>query len=262
MLAKMSTSSAAGRRPTYVAKRAMQPASSGDRDALLNQHLGLVHHVARQLANHLSTAADLDELVSAGSLGLIQAVDSFDLKLGLSFSTYAVPRIRGAILDELRKQDHVPRNVRRRSRDMSRAREALAGVMRRSPTVEELSRYLQVPTDMLRRWELDAEGATLCSLDQPLRATAETATLADAIADERLVSLDELLTHEQEVEVLKRAIAKLKAQERTVLALNFFEELKLQEIARVLGLSVCRISQIRTAALAKLRLALSALRAA
>ena len=134
--------------------------------------------------------------------------------------------------------------------------------MRRSPTIEELSRYLQVPTDMLRRWELDAEGATLCSLDQPLRAAAETATLADAISDERIVSLDEMLTHEQEVEVLKQAITKLKEQERMVLALNFFEELKLQEIARVLGLSVCRISQIRTAALAKLRIALNALRAA
>ena len=134
--------------------------------------------------------------------------------------------------------------------------------MRRSPTIEELSRYLQVPTDMLRRWELDAEGATLCSLDQPLRAAAETATLADAISDERIVSLDEMLTHEQEVEVLKQAITKLKEQERMVLALNFFEELKLQEIARVLGLSVCRISQIRTAALAKLRVALNALRAA
>lgn len=259
MLAKI-TNSPATSRP--VSKRPSSPAPSADRDALLRRHLGLVHHVARQLANRLSTAAELDELVSAGSLGLIQAVDSFDSKRGLSFSTYAVPRIRGAILDELRKQDHVPRNVRRRSRDVSRARELLAGVMRRSPTIQELSRYLQVPTDMLRRWELDAEGATLCSFDQPLRAAAETATLADAISDERIVSLDEMLTHEQEVEVLKQAITKLKEQERTVLALNFFEELKLQEIARVLGLSVCRISQIRTAALAKLRVALIALRAA
>jgi RNA polymerase sigma factor for flagellar operon FliA len=115
---------------------------------------------------------------------------------------------------------------------------------------------------MLRRWELDAEGAALCSLDQPLRAAPESATLADAISDERRTSIDDLLTHEQEVEELKRAIARLKEQERTVLALNFFEELKLQEIATVLGLSVCRISQIRTAALAKLRFALSDLRAA
>src|ERR671937_890292 len=124
--AARSRSSASRRtvRPSRSNRRGPTPA---ERDALLNQHLGLVHHVARQLANRLSTAAELDELVSAGTLGLIQAVESFDKHRGLSFSTYAVPRIRGAILDELRKQDHVPRNVRRRSRDVIRARDALAG---------------------------------------------------------------------------------------------------------------------------------------
>ena len=261
MLAKNSLS-AARRRSTRTPGRPMRAVSLATRDALLAEHIGLVHHVARQLAKHLSTAAELDELVSAGSLGLIQAVDSFDSSRGLSFSTYAVPRIRGAILDELRKQDHVPRNVRRRLRDVLRAREALAGALRRSPTDDELSRHLQVPAAVLRKWELDAEGATLCSFDQPLRTAPETATLADAISDDRIVSLDDLLSHEQEVERMKSAIARLKEQERTVLALNFFEELRLQEIATVLGLSVCRISQIRTAALAKLRVALSELRAA
>jgi RNA polymerase sigma factor FliA len=231
-----------------------------EREALLAQNVGLVHHVARQMANRLSTAAELDELVSAGSVGLVQAVDSFDLSRGLSFSTYAVPRIRGAILDELRRQDHVPRNVRRRTREMSRARDGLVQALRRQPTVEELSGHLNVSTEMVRRWELDAEGANVTSLDQPLRAAS--ATLADTMQDDRVPGLDELLTREQEVARLKEAIAMLKEQERTVLALNFFEELKLQEIATVLRLSVCRISQIRTAALAKLRVALSELRAA
>lgn len=236
--------------------------ASPDRDSLMTQHLGLVHHVARQLASRLSTAAELDELVSAGSLGLIQAADSFDRDRGLSFSTYAVPRIRGAILDELRKLDHVPRNVRRRTRDVARAREALGGTLRRMPSESELSRVLQIPTDLLRRWELDAQGASQSSLDQPMRAEPSGTTLGDTISDERAPSIDDLLTHEQEVVCLKVAIAELKEQERTVLALNFFEELKLQEIATVLGLSVCRISQIRTAALARLRVRLSQLRAA
>jgi RNA polymerase sigma factor for flagellar operon FliA len=260
----IATSAASGRsrRPARTPRNPRPIKSAAERDALLMQHIGLVHHVARQLANHLSTAAELDELVSAGALGLIQAVDSFDRDRGLSFSTYAVPRIRGAILDELRKQDHVPRNVRRRTRDVSRAREALAGVLRRAPTEDELSRQLCVPTDVLRKWELDAEGATICSLDQPMRTDPTGATLGETLYDDRLSSLDDLLTHEQEVGQLKRAILDLKEQERTVLALNFFEELKLQEIATVLGLSVCRISQIRTAALAKLRTALNELRAA
>lgn len=249
---------------TRAAKRTNAPrarrVSHAEREALLTQHLGLVHHVARQLARGLSTAAELNELVSAGSVGLIQAADSFDKSRGLSFSTYAVPRIRGAILDELRKVDHVPRNVRRRTRDLSRAREALGATLRRAPTEDELSRHMQVPTVMLRKWELDAEGAALCSLDQPLRSEPNGATLADSMADERAISMDDLLTHEHEVGLLRSAIARLKEQERTVLALNFFEELKLQEIATVLGLSVCRISQIRTAALAKLRVSLRDLR--
>lgn len=242
--------------------RVAQPAAESARDAFLTQHIGLVHHVARQMANRLSTQADLDELISAGSLGLLQAVDSFDRKRGLSFSTYAVPRIRGAMLDELRKQDHVPRNVRRRSRDLTRARDVLTSALRRAPNESEMARVLQVPTDMLRRWELDAETAAVASLDQSIRADQPGATLGDTITDDREPAVDDLLTHEQEIQRLKVAIGMLKEQERTVLALNFFEELKLQEIATVLGLSVCRISQIRTAALLKLRNALSYLRAA
>jgi RNA polymerase sigma factor FliA len=237
---------------------------SSSRDAVLTQHMGLVHHVARQLANRLSTRADLDEMISAGSLGLIQAFDSFDAGRGLSFSTYAVPRIRGAILDELRKQDHVPRNVRRRTRDLGRARDSLANVLRREPSEDEMSRLLRVPAGMIRRWQLDAEGAAVVSLEQPVRTDTATggALLGETIPDEHTIEVDTILTHEAEVVRLKQAIAGLKEQERTVLALNFFEELKLQEIATVLKLSVCRISQIRTAALAKLRLALTDLRAA
>jgi len=232
------------------------------RQALLAQHVGLVHHVARQLLRRLSTAANLDELVSAGALGLVQAVDSFDTGRGLSFSTFAVPRIRGAMLDELRHQDHVSRNVRRRSRELSRARETLAGSLHRAPTLMELSGQMNATADQVRQWELDAESASLASIDQPLRSDPSGATVADSIADPSAPSIEDLLSREQEVEQLKAAIARLNEQERTVLALNYFEELKLQEIATVLGLSVCRISQVRTAALAKLRATLRDLRAA
>jgi RNA polymerase sigma factor for flagellar operon FliA len=232
-----------------------------ERDALVTQHLGLVHHVARRLAAHLSTEADFEELVSAGTFGLLQAAEAFDTSRGLSFSTFAVPRIRGAILDELRKQDHVPRNVRRRSRDMSRARDVLVHRLERKPTDAELSRSLHVTPDMVRRWELDAEWAVSASLDQPARDDAAS-TLGDLLADAAEHSVDDALTHEREVERVKVAIRGLKEQERTVLALNFFEELRLPQIAEVMGVSVCRVSQIRTAALAKLRNVLSDLRAA
>jgi RNA polymerase sigma factor for flagellar operon FliA len=224
--------------------------------------VGLVHHVARQLARRLSTAADLEEMVSAGMVGLIQAADTFDTSRGLSFSTFAVPRIRGAILDELRRQDALPRNVRRRTRNLGRAREVLASTLRRQPTHDELAYVMRVPADTVRRWELEAEGAAVCSFDQPLRAEEAGTTLADTMTEDDVRTVEDLLTHEAEVARLKEALGGLKEQERTVLALNFFEELKLHEIAEVLQLSVCRISQIRTAALAKLRVKLSDLRAA
>ena len=232
------------------------------RNILMENYLHLVRYNAERIHAKLPDEVELDDLMSAGIFGLMDAIAAFDLERGVKFETYCAPRIRGAILDELRKQDHVPRNVRRRTRDVSRAREILARSLRRVPTHEELSTHLQVPTALLRKWELDAEGATMCSIDQTIRAEPSGATLGDTMADDRMMSIDDLLTREQEVGQLKVAIAGLKEQERTVLALNFFEELKLQEIASVLRLSVCRISQIRTAALAKLRVALSELRAA
>ena len=241
--------------------RAPRPAHRA-RSVLLTEHVGLVHHVARQLARRLSSAADLEEMVSAGMVGLIQAADTFDTSRGLSFSTYAVPRIRGAILDELRRQDALPRNVRRRTRDLGRAREVLGSTLRRQPTHDELGYVMRVPADTIRKWELEAEGASACSLDQPLRGEEAGTTLADTMTEDDVRGIEDVLTLEAEAERLKAAIARLKEQERVVLALNFFEELKLHEIAEVLQLSVCRISQIRTAALAKLRVSLSDLRAA
>jgi RNA polymerase sigma factor FliA len=220
-----------------------------------------VHHVARQLASRLSTEAELDELVSAGSLGLMQAAETFDAGRGLSFSTFAVPRIRGAMLDELRRIDPMPRNVRRRTRDVSRARDALAASLHRAPTAAEVADRLATDAGEVHRWEFDAHSTQVVSFQQPARTEADT-VIGDLVADDRTAGIEEILTREVEIEALKRAIATLKEQERTVLALSYFEELKLQEIAEVLGLSVCRISQVRTAALQKLRVALSDLRAA
>ncbi len=100
--------------------------SAAERDQLLKQHFGLVHHVARKMQKHLSTEASFDDLVSAGSVGLMSAAENFDPARGLAFSTFALPRIRGAILDDLRKQDRVPRSVRRRARALHAARELVA----------------------------------------------------------------------------------------------------------------------------------------
>src|SRR3954454_14971462 len=129
--------------------------ASGDdtaRDVILSENLNLVHHVARQLSRSLAVEADFDELVSAGTIGLMTAVKAFDPRRGLAFSTFAVPRIRGSILDELRRQDHVPRSVRRKARDISRAREHLMRELGRMPEDPELALQLGTDVQTLRRW--------------------------------------------------------------------------------------------------------------
>lgn len=233
------------------------------RQALLDQHLGLVHHVARQLAARIQDEVELDELVSAGTMGLIQALAAFDPARGHSFSTFAVPRIRGAILDELRRLDHVPRSVRRRGREIARARAELQAEHGREPTPNEMALRLGVPLEMLRRWERDVESGVLVSLDQACEDPSGRAFVpGELLAEDGRPSVEERVTLEQETARLNAALQELRPQERNVLALYYVEGLKLQEIGDVLGLSACRISQIRTGALARLRERLAGLRAA
>jgi RNA polymerase sigma factor for flagellar operon FliA len=224
------------------------------RNALLTENLSLVHHVARQLERKLTNEVDHDELVSAGTLGLMSAMTAFDPSRGLAFSTFAVPRIRGAILDELRRQDHVPRSVRRKTRDITAARNALAAKLCRQPEDKEVAEHLGVDVATLWRWESDVEGAIRVPIDRSATDPSETrATPLDILHTDPESGVDEKIGREQEVAMLREAIMKLKEQERTVLALYYFEELKLHEIAEILGLTESRVSQIRSKALSRLR---------
>jgi RNA polymerase sigma factor for flagellar operon FliA len=230
------------------------------REQLLNEHLGLVHHVARQMSRTLAVRADFDELVSAGTMGLMNALDSFDASRGLAFSTYAAPRIRGAILDELRRQDHVPRSIRRKAREIAAARESLMRVLGRAPEDKEVSEHLGMDLETLWRWQGDIEGAHHVPIDRaPGERDSQNATPLDLLSSDE-DGADDKLNHEQEVAILREAILKLKEQERVVLSLYYFEELKLHEIATVLDLTESRVSQIRSKALGKLRGELAPLR--
>lgn len=243
--------------------QSFQAGNADARNRLLEEHLGLVHHVARQVSRTLAVRVDFDELVSAGTMGLMASLEGFDPSRGLAFSTFAAPRIRGAILDELRKQDHVPRSVRRKTRELSAAREQLMRILGRPPEHRELAEHLGIDLDTLWRWEADVEGAHQVPLDRPPRDREQgTVAPVDLLVGSAPSEVEDRLTHEQEVDHLKDAILRLKEQERIVLSLYYFEELKLHEIATVLELTESRVSQIRTKALAKLRLELQPLRGA
>lgn len=231
------------------------------RDRLLNEHLGLVHHVARQLSRRLATEVDFDELVSAGAMGLMNAVDSFDASRGLAFSTFAAPRIRGAILDELRRQDHVPRSVRRKSREIAAAREALTRELGQPPEDKVVARHMGIDMDTFWRWQSEIEGTHHLPLDAPMNDDDHrSATPAQVLSGLPGDHIEDELNHQQEVEFLRDAIMRLKEQERIVLSLYYFEELKLHEIATILELTESRVSQIRSKAITKLRSDMGVLR--
>jgi RNA polymerase sigma factor FliA len=239
---------------------------SGDshaREQLINEHLGLVHHVARQLSRSLSVDADFDELVSSGTIGLMNALSSFDPSRGLAFSTFAAPRIRGAILDELRRQDHVPRSVRRKSRDLAGAREALMRTLNREPEDRELADHLGIDMATYWRWQSETESVVKVSLDRPTtEGDRRSSSPVDLLPMDGEHGIDDLLNFEQEVDVLREAILELKDQERLVLSLYYYEELKLHEIATMMELTESRVSQIRSKAISKLRTMMAPLREA
>lgn len=235
---------------------------SGDEEArvrLISAHLGLVRHVARGIQRRLMNVVELDELMSAGTLGLVEAIERFDHTRNLAFSTYAVPRIRGAILDELRRVDHVPSSVRRRARALGNARDELSSDLGRAPDSNETASHLGVDAATFGRMQGDVAATMLVGLDDVRSSDDEGYTLADVLpAPED--DIDDRLSRSRELELLRDAISRLPSVERQVLTLYYYEELKLQDIARVLEVTESRVCQIKQKALIRLRGALGALR--
>jgi RNA polymerase sigma factor for flagellar operon FliA len=239
-------------------------AETGDqtaRDTLVNEHLGLVHHVARKVIRSLAPGTEIRELVSFGSMGLLHAVDTFDPARGIAFSTFAAPRIRGAILDELRRQDHATRSVRRKAREIHAAREALIQRLGAPPSDDQIADHLAIDLDTLWRWQARVAGAQPVSIDRPAAYDDRPEAPVLAIPGVTGEQIEEELSVREEAGVLREAIRRLKGQEQTVLALYYFEELTQDEIAAVLGITASRVSQIHSKAIGKLRSGMGALRA-
>lgn len=238
-------------------------ASGRSREDLIGQHLGLVYHVARQLSRARAMDLELDELVSAGTIGLIEAFNNFDEGRGLAFSTFAAPRIRGAMLDEMRRQDHVPRSVRRRSRELSSATEALTRELGRAPEPSRVAERMGVDLSTFFKWQWEGDGARFVPLERTVEGSAPgTRIPSEHVEASTDPEMDERLTHAQEVTRLRTAIGDLPPVERQVLSLYYFEDLKLSEIAVILGVSESRVSQIRGRAVIRLREAMGSLREA
>ncbi len=224
----------------------------GPRDALIVSHMPLLRHIAGRLSLDLPRSFDREDLVGFGMIGLIAAADSWDESRGLQFSTYAYTKIRGAILDELRKQDFLSRGRRERVRELDRVTAELEQRLGCPPSPEELAEALGTDVDEIGEILLAARSALEASLDD-----GSTETLGALLADPS--SVDPVGSAEwNEMKVLLvRAIGDLPEQEKTVITLYYAEELLLREIAEVLGVTDSRVSQIHSRAIFRLNRALS-----
>jgi RNA polymerase sigma factor for flagellar operon FliA len=228
--------------------------AQSERDRLISRNLPLVYHVARGMLRSLSDAVDIDDLVSAGTVGLIRAVDGFDANRGVTFSTYATTRIRGAILDDLRGDDRLSRTQRRHQRRIASAEQALAAAFSRVPTDHEVAGELGIDVDTLWVWRTETRGADLVSLDQPVAAAhGRRTTPADVVEGASADDIVEEVAREEQLELLRREIGTLDERERTIMALYYVEELTQKQIAEVLELTESRVSQIRCQAIAGMR---------
>jgi RNA polymerase sigma factor for flagellar operon FliA len=229
--------------------------ATGDRqlrDQLILDYTPLVRYVANRVSAGLPQSIEQNDLVSYGMFGLIDAIAKFDVSRTNRFETYAIPRIRGAIIDELRSMDWVPRSVRSKARSVDEAYGSLEASLGRLPTDAEMAAHLDVSEGELQKIFGQISYVGIAALDESVSGQdREAATLGDTIADRENVPL----TAEEVMGVRDRlvdTIEQLTQRERVVLTLYYFEKLTLAQVGAVLGVTESRVCQIHTKAISRL----------
>ena len=230
------------------------------RDRLIVTYAPLVKYVAGRLGSGLPAHVDDEDLVSYGLLGLIGAIERYDPDRDVKFETYAIARIRGAIIDELRALDWVPRSVRSRARDIERAIADLEGKLGRAPTDAEVAKKLNVSEEELNESLSEISRSSIAALDElwTISGTSgDQVALIDTIEDTEAPDPQGSLSQTELREAIADAIARLPEREKLVVTLYYYEELTLREIGEVLGVTESRVSQLHTKAVLRLKARLS-----
>jgi RNA polymerase sigma factor FliA len=241
--------------PNYPIWVRLRSGDRGARDELVVKYAPLVKYVIGRMAISLPAAMDSDDVLSAGTVGLLHAVDRFDPDQGVRFETYALQRIRGAIIDTIRSLSPLSRGAGRRARLLDETTAVLAQRLGRAPTQDELAHELGVDMAELGRMLLES-AHVIVSLDGAGGGgddEGEVQSLRDLLHNPDEAGTDEVVEENELVERLGSAIEALPPRDRLVLNLYYHEELTLKEISRVIEVSESRVSQIHTAAVMKLR---------
>ena len=225
------------------------------RDRLILTYAPLVKYVAGRLGSGLPAHVDEGDLVSYGLLGLIGAIERYDPDRDIKFETYAIARIKGAIIDELRAMDWVPRSVRSRARDIERAIAELEAKLGHAPTDEEIAKKLGITEEELEDSLSEIARSSIAALDELWSVSGEgdQISLLDTIEDTTGPRPADALDETELRETLADAIARLPEREKLVVTLYYYEELTLREIGEVLGVTESRVSQLHTKAILRLQ---------
>jgi RNA polymerase sigma factor FliA len=196
------------------------------------------------------------DLISYGLIGLINAIERFDIDREIKFETYAITRIKGAIIDELRALDWVPRSVRARAREIEKVHAKLEHRLHRTPTDEEMARELQMPVEEFQEILVKISNSTVVALDELWAvsdSSGDAVSLLDTLHDPDAPDPQQMLAASELKDRLADAIAALPEREKLVIALYYYENLTLREIGEVLGVTESRISQLHTKAVLRLK---------
>lgn len=225
------------------------------RRELVNIYSRIVKYVAGRMAIGLPHYVEFNDLVSAGLLGLIQAIDNFDHNRGIKFETYAIPRIRGSILDELRSQDWFPRSLRRKAKQLEEAYSQLEVKLGRPATDAEVARELEIDLSELDTMVGEVSIATIMSLDADTSGddSEQSSSLGEFLADPRTDDIEQILAKQEMKELVGQRMSELPEKEQLVLVLYYYEELTLKEIGEILDVTESRVCQIHTKAILRLK---------
>lgn len=222
------------------------------RNVLMENYLPLVRYNAERIHTKLPDEVDVDDLMSAGVFGLMDAIDAFDMERGVKFETYCAPRIRGAILDELRAMDWVPRLVRSRSSQVDHARKSLEMELGRKPTSDELCGKLNVSKDEFQKIHKDSSAVSVVSLSRKWFETDSNKDVReiDVLKDERQVNPFFIAQRHDLKDLVTKGLSRA---ERLIVVLYYYEQMTMKEIGTTLDLSESRVSQMHSSILARLK---------
>ena len=221
-----------------------------DRDRLIEDYLPLVRSIAADLCASTTANVEFDDLVSTGVFGLISSAESFDPTMNVKFSTFCKPRVRGSMIDELRRLDWVPRLTRQRSNMFKRAHSKLEAMLERIPSDKEMAKEMGVDIDEYKRIRSDFQPATLVSLNSMSNSDDDDDSMSNSIADPR--SADPAFQI-QRLDYHKFITGHLNKVERLIITLYYYEEMTMKQIGKTLELSESRVSQIHSEILDGLR---------